>query len=197
MLGDGDFLMTAQEIGLCVTNDIPVVFVIQDSSGFMSIRGGQRKQTSRHIGTEFNRPDGTPYSPDFKAVGDAFGLRSYRVESNDELEPVLREAVESGRPALVCVPTDRDAAGPWVPGWWDFPVPAYITDERQKETGTRRTPSSTSEPEPAAFERTTMPVSSPVTRRERDLLGTREVPPTPTGECTPCGHGRTSRSPVS
>jgi acetolactate synthase-1/2/3 large subunit len=133
VLGDGDFLMTAQEIGICVTNNIPVVFVIQDNSGFMSIRGGQRKQTSRHIGTEFNRPDGTPYSPDYKALGDAFGLDSYRVESNEELEDILRKAVESNRPALVEVPTDRDAAGPWVPGWWDFPIPAYITDERQKQ----------------------------------------------------------------
>jgi acetolactate synthase-1/2/3 large subunit len=34
---------------------------------------------------------------------------------------------------LVEVPTSRDAAGPWVPGWWDFPVPAYIDDERQDE----------------------------------------------------------------
>ena len=74
VLGDGDFLMTAQEIGLCVTNDIPVVFVVQNNSGFMSIRGGQRKQTDRHIGTEFNRPDGTPYSPDYQALGEAFGL---------------------------------------------------------------------------------------------------------------------------
>jgi acetolactate synthase-1/2/3 large subunit len=31
------------------------------------------------------------------------------------------------------VPTARDAAGPFVPGWWDFPVPAYIGDERQAE----------------------------------------------------------------
>lgn len=133
VLGDGDFLMTAQEIGLCVTNGIPVVFVIQDNSGFMSIRGGQRKQTSRHIGTEFNRPDGTPWSPDYKAFGEAFGLKSYRVESDAELEPILRKAVESNEPALVEVPTDRDAAGPWVPGWWDFPVPEYIDDERQQE----------------------------------------------------------------
>ena len=133
VLGDGDFLMTSQEIGVCIQHDIPVVFVVQDNSGFMSIRGGQRKQSSRHIGTEFNRPDGTPYSPDFQAVGEAFGLESYRVESNEELEGVLRKAVESGKPALVQVPTDRDAAGPWVPGWWDFPVPAYIDDERQQE----------------------------------------------------------------
>jgi acetolactate synthase-1/2/3 large subunit len=133
VLGDGDFLMTNQEIGLCVTNNIPVVFLIQDNSGFMSIRGGQRKQTSRHIGTEFNRPDGTPYSPDYKALGESFGLKSFRVDSDAELEDVLREAVEANEPTLVVVPTDRNAAGPWVPGWWDFPIPGYIDDERQDE----------------------------------------------------------------
>ena len=133
ILGDGDFLMTAQEIGLCVTNGIPVVFIVQDNSGFMSIRGGQRKQTSRHIGTEFNHPDGTPWSADYKAIGQAFGLRAYRVESADELADTLRAAVESNEPTLVEVPTDRDAAGPWVPGWWDFPVPEYISDDRQTE----------------------------------------------------------------
>lgn len=133
VLGDGDFLMTAQEIGLCVTNDIPVVFVVQDNSGFMSIRGGQRKQTSRHIGTEFNLPDGTPWSPDYKRFAEAFGLLAYSVGPDDDIEDVFRQAVESGRPVLVHVPTDRDAAGPWVPGWWDFPVPDYIDDERQQE----------------------------------------------------------------
>lgn len=133
VLGDGDFLMTCQEIGLCVTNDIPVVFMVQNNCGFMSIRGGQRKQSGRHIGTEFNHPDGTPYSPDLRAFGEAFGLQSYRVESNDQLEGILQEALESNKPALIEVPTDRDAAGPWVPGWWDFPVPAYVDDERQQE----------------------------------------------------------------
>jgi acetolactate synthase-1/2/3 large subunit len=49
------------------------------------------------------------------------------------LEAILRKAVSSGAPALVEVPTDRDTAGPWVPRWWDFPVPAYITHERQEE----------------------------------------------------------------
>jgi acetolactate synthase I/II/III large subunit len=133
VLGDGDFLMTVQEIGMCITHDIPVVFVVQDNSGYMSIRGGQRKQTSRHIGTEFNRPDGTAYSPDFKALGAAFGLESFRVDDPAQLESTYRKAFDSQAPALVEIPTDRDAAGPWVPGWWDFPVPGYIRDERQAE----------------------------------------------------------------
>ena len=133
ILGDGDFLMTSQEIAVCVMNAIPVVFIIQNNAGFMSIRGGQRKQTDRHIGTEFNHPDGTPYSPDFKAVGEAFGLKSWRVESPEDLEPILQAALDLNAPCLIEVPTDRDAAGPFVPGWWDFPIPAYIDDDRQDE----------------------------------------------------------------
>lgn len=133
ILGDGDFLMTNQEIAICKTNGIPVVFIIQNNAGYMSIRGGQRKQTSRHIGTEFNTPDGEPYSPDYKAMGESFGLRSWRVERPEDLEPILQQALECNEPVLIEVPTDRDAAGPWVPGWWDFPIPEYITDERQDE----------------------------------------------------------------
>ncbi|WP_286901981.1 thiamine pyrophosphate-binding protein [Thermocrispum sp.] len=133
VLGDGDFLMTAQEIALSVTANAPVVFVVQNNAGYMSIRGGQRKLTSRHIGTEFSRPDGSPYSPDYAALAASFGLESWKVTDADSLDPTLRKAVDSGAPALVEVPTDRDAAGPWVPGWWDFPVPEYVTDERQHE----------------------------------------------------------------
>lgn len=133
ILGDGDFLMNPQEIAVCVTNNIPVVFLIQNNAGYMSIRGGQRKQTSRHLGSEFNLPNGEPYSPDYAALGKSFGIQSYCVQSNEELEPILQKALEANAPVLIEVPTDRDAAGPWVPGWWDFPVPEYITDERQEE----------------------------------------------------------------
>jgi acetolactate synthase-1/2/3 large subunit len=133
VLGDGDFLQTLQEIAVCVTNDIPVTFVVQNNSGYMSIRGGQRKIMDRHVASEFTRTDGTPYSPDFVSIARGFGLESWRPESSADLEPTLRRAVESDGPTLVEVPTARDAAGPWVPGWWDFPVPGYIDDERQSE----------------------------------------------------------------
>lgn len=133
VLGDGDFLQTLQEIAICVTHNIAVTFVVQNNSGYMSIRGGQRKQTDRQVGSEFNMPDGTPYSPDFQGIGENFGLRSWRVNAADDLESTLKLAIDSDGPTLVEVPTARDAAGPFVPGWWDFPVPAYITDERQDE----------------------------------------------------------------
>ena len=48
------------------------------------------------------------------------------MESDAELEETLRKAITLHEPVLVEVPTSRDAAGPWVPGWWDFPIPAYV-----------------------------------------------------------------------
>jgi acetolactate synthase-1/2/3 large subunit len=130
VVGDGDFLQTVQELGVCVQNDIPVVFVVQNNAGYMSIRGGQRKIMDRHVLSEFSR-NGSAYSVDIAAVGRGFGVESWRVDDSAELEPTLARAFASGAPAVVEVTTSRDAAGPWVPGWWDFPVPAYITDERQ------------------------------------------------------------------
>jgi acetolactate synthase-1/2/3 large subunit len=131
VVGDGDLLMSIQELALLATEAVPVVVLVQNNSGYMSIRGGQRKIFDRHVASEFTRKDGTPYSPDFVAVARAFGLQADRVEDPAELEGTLRRAVESDGPALVEVPTSRDAAGPWVPGWWDFPVPGYIKDDRQ------------------------------------------------------------------
>lgn len=133
ILGDGDFLMSIQEIAGCVTNNIPVVFLVQNNCGYMSIRGGQRKLMDRHVGSEFTTPDGEPYTPDFVAIAQAFGLEAWRADTGEGVAKALQEALDSGKPALVEAVTARDAAGPFVPGWWDFPSPAYITDKRQDE----------------------------------------------------------------
>jgi acetolactate synthase I/II/III large subunit len=133
VLGDGDFLMTMQEIAVCVTNEIPVVFLVQNNAGYMSIRGGQRKIMDRHIGSEFNRRDGESYSPDFTAIARSFGLEAWRADTPDEVSQALKSALDSDAPAVVEVATSRSASGPFVPGWWDFPVPGYITDDRQDE----------------------------------------------------------------
>ena len=74
------------------------------------IRGGQRKIFDRHIASEFTRPDGTPYSPDFAAIARGFGLEAQKVESAGELEGTLRAALASDAPTVVEVPTSRDAA---------------------------------------------------------------------------------------
>ena len=133
IVGDGDFLMSMQEIATAVLRNIPIVILVQNNSGYMSIRGGQRKITGRHVGSEFNQPNGGgPYSPDYTAIAKSFGLDAWRVDDDAELESTLRRAFECGGPALVEVTTARDAAGPFVPGWWDFPVPAYYGEGHEE-----------------------------------------------------------------
>jgi acetolactate synthase-1/2/3 large subunit len=132
IVGDGDFLQTSQELGVVAQHGIPVVFLVQNNSGYMSIRGGQRKITDRHVISEFSR-DGSPYTVDIANLAKSYGVDSERVEESDKLQPALEKALASDGPAVVEVMTSRDAAGPWVPGWWDFPVPGYIEDERQSE----------------------------------------------------------------
>ena len=132
VLGDGDFMMSLPEMGTAVMNDIPAVFLVQNNRGYMSIRGGQRKFTGRHVASEFNmhKGNGAPYTADIAAVAKNFGMESWRVDADEDLEPALKAALECGAPALVEVTTSRDAAGPFVTGWWDFPSPAYYEKEQ-------------------------------------------------------------------
>ncbi len=133
VVGDGDFLMTLEEIAVCAANGIPVVFLVLNNAGYISIRGGQRRLFDRDIASEFTKPDGTEYSPDFAAIARAFGIESRRVENDAELQSTLREALDFSGPILVEIPVSRDGSGPSPDGWWDLPVPAYITDERQED----------------------------------------------------------------
>jgi acetolactate synthase-1/2/3 large subunit len=130
--GDGDFMMSLPELGTAVMNNIPVVFLVQNNQGYMSIRGGQRKFMGRHIASEFNhhKGNGEPYSADIAAVAKNFGVESWKVTADEDLEKSLKAALDCGGPALVEVMTSRDAAGPFATGWWDFPSPAYYEKEQ-------------------------------------------------------------------
>lgn len=131
ILGDGDFMMSLPEMATAVMNNIPVVFLVQNNCGYMSIRGGQRKITGRHIASEFNmKSTGLPYSVKFDEVARSFGLEAWKVDNDAQLGPAIQRALAASGPTLIEVTTARDAAGPFTPGWWDFPSPAYYTAEQ-------------------------------------------------------------------
>lgn len=133
ILGDGDFMMCAPEMGVAVMNNIPVVALVQNNSGYMSIRGGQRKFQGRHVGAEFNHHagNGAPYTADITELAKSFGMHAVKVEDSKDLRAALEEVLALGKPALIEAITSRDAAGPFTPGWWDFPSPAYYEVEQE------------------------------------------------------------------
>jgi len=131
IIGDGDFLMCVQELAICTMYDIPVVFLILNNSGYISIRDGQHHLMGRQIGSEFNWDDGHPYSVDFAALAKSFGFEvATKVQAADDIGPTIQRALKSNSPALIEVPITRDVsvAAAEVVGWWDFPVLPSASD---------------------------------------------------------------------
>lgn len=127
IIGDGDMMMSIHELALCVMYDLPVVFLVLNNSGYISIRDGQDGLIGRNIGSEFNHHAGNrnAYSVDFPSLARSFGFEvAIRVDEASNLEASIRRALDSGSPALVEVPITRDVsiAAAEVVGWWDFPL---------------------------------------------------------------------------
>jgi acetolactate synthase I/II/III large subunit len=122
--GDGDFLQTMQELAAAAMLGTPVCTVVLDNSGWISIKGGQQAHFGRTAITDFLR-DGKPYSPDYAAIGRAFGVHTEFATEPAAVRPAVERALASGGPSLVHVPVARDlaVAGPDKTGWWDVPVP--------------------------------------------------------------------------
>jgi len=133
--GDGDFMMTMEELATAVQYEVPVVIAILNNCGWCSIRDLQmgRFGESRTLATEFRRPGGEPYTPNFAQVARAFGAYGERIERPEDIRPALERAFSSGKPAVVEVMVNQEppySGGPAV-GWWDVPVPAYLTAQRR------------------------------------------------------------------
>jgi acetolactate synthase-1/2/3 large subunit len=132
--GDGDFLQTMQEMAAAAMLDLPVLFVVLNNAGWISIKGGQLSNFGRAFVTEFQRRDGSLYTPDFAAAARSFGLHGERVDQPDEVAPAVRRALATGGPALVEVTVAREFpdAGATKTGWWDVPVPTYHRERRRQ-----------------------------------------------------------------
>ena len=133
LLGDGDFLMTMQELSTMAQYDIPVVVVLANNRGWLAIKDLQQGMLGERycFGNDF-LCGGEPYSPDFSAIAQSFGVQSERVSRRGEAKAAIVRALESGRPALVEVDVyDRyPASGGAAYGWWDVPIPASMPERR-------------------------------------------------------------------
>jgi len=135
VVGDGDFSMTMGELATACQYNIPVVIVIANNCGWISIKDLQQSAfgEDRAYHTDFIGSTGELYSPDFARLAKSFGAYGKRIEQTCQVSPALREAFESGTPAVieaVCCREYPHSGSPAV-GWWDVPVPTYLTDRRK------------------------------------------------------------------
>lgn len=135
LLGDGDFLMTVQELATAVQYDLPVVYVVANNAGWIAIRDLQADVygLERAVGAEFLKDD-RPISPDLAAIARGFGCYAERISAPDEVRPALERAFASGQPAVIEVLVERNypLSGSPAVGWWDVPVPTYLSEQRAR-----------------------------------------------------------------
>ncbi len=101
--GDGDIMMTVQELATAAQYDIPVIVLIIDNSMFGTIRMHQeRDYPGRVSATELKNPD-------FAAMATSFGCHSETVRDSRDFAAAFDRARASGKPALLHCFLDPEA----------------------------------------------------------------------------------------
>jgi acetolactate synthase-1/2/3 large subunit len=104
--GDGDFLMTGQELATAMQYELPILIVIADNGMYGTIRMHQeRHYPARVIGTELKNPD-------FAALARAYGAFGALVEKTSDFTAAFDAALASGKPAVIHLKVDPQAITP-------------------------------------------------------------------------------------
>lgn len=102
LVGDGGFGQNPSVLATAAEQGTAVVWVIMNNLAFGTIAGLEKAHYGTTFGTVFQK-DGKPYSPDFAAVAQAYGVDSVRIESAAQFKPALENAVRSGKPYVLDV----------------------------------------------------------------------------------------------
>jgi acetolactate synthase-1/2/3 large subunit len=104
--GDGDFLMSSQELAAAVQEQAAIVVLVADNGMYGTIRMHQERQfPGRVVGTDL-------VNPDFVALARAYGAHAERVERNADFPDAFERALAAERPALLELPVDPEAITP-------------------------------------------------------------------------------------
>lgn len=91
--GDGSLQMNIQELQTIVHHRLPIVIIVFNNNGYLSIR---TTQSGFFGGNYVGEGMGSGVSiPDMLKVADAYGLKTYRLMNNAEVKNQLKEIVEN------------------------------------------------------------------------------------------------------
>ncbi len=127
MVGDGSYLMMAQEIVTAIQEGYKLNVILLDNHGFSSIGGLSRSCGNRGMGTEYRYRkngvyDGDVVQVDFVANAASLGAVALRVRTGSDLRTALVEARKQSNTTVVVVETAIDERVPGYESWWDVPI---------------------------------------------------------------------------
>ncbi|NEE03454.1 3D-(3,5/4)-trihydroxycyclohexane-1,2-dione acylhydrolase (decyclizing) [Phytoactinopolyspora halotolerans] len=129
MVGDGSYLMMAQELVTAVQEGIKIIVVLVQNHGFQSIGALSEEVGVERFGTKYRyrdaatgRLDGETLPVDLAANAASLGVQVLRASGVDEFRAALRQAREATGPFMVHIDTDPMVPAPDSESWWDVPV---------------------------------------------------------------------------
>ncbi|MGA2421461.1 MAG: 3D-(3,5/4)-trihydroxycyclohexane-1,2-dione acylhydrolase (decyclizing) [Candidatus Acidiferrum sp.] len=127
LIGDGSYLMMAQEIVTSLQEGYKLNIVLLDNHGFASIGGLSRGCGNEGMGTNYRyrrdeKYDGDILPVDFVANAASLGAHAVRARTHDELVAALTAGRKLRQTSLVVVETAYDERVPGYESWWDVPI---------------------------------------------------------------------------
>ncbi|WP_431122776.1 3D-(3,5/4)-trihydroxycyclohexane-1,2-dione acylhydrolase (decyclizing) [Flagellimonas flava] len=135
MVGDGSYLMMAQEIVTAIQEKQKLTIVMLNNDGYSSIGSLSSSVGSDGFGTYYRyrneqtqQLDGDVLPVDYPANAASMGAHVITAANVSELRAALEEAKTIERTTFIYIEVDRKKA---VPGfaWWDVPI-AQVSDKR-------------------------------------------------------------------
>lgn len=104
--GDGDVMMTVQELATAVQYELPIIVVVIDNGLYGTIRMHQEKHyPGRPYGVDLKNPD-------FAALAKSFGCNAFTVKETAAFKPAFSAALKNKTPTLIHVLIDPEAITP-------------------------------------------------------------------------------------
>ena len=124
VVGDGGMLMHASAVATAVEYRLPIIWVVWNNNGYVSIRDLQKGfyGQDREFATRFrdNGVDGALHSTDYALLAQAMGAQGLRVDRAADLAGQLERAIQSNRPTVLDVRVNADVPR-LTAGAWDMP----------------------------------------------------------------------------
>lgn len=121
--GDGSFGMNFNELITAVKNHLPIIEIVMNNNCLGMVRQWQNFfYEARYSETTLNRPI------DYVKLAESLGAKGFRISKKDEIDDVLKQAIESKSPVLIeyLINTDKKVFPMVAPG---APINEIISEE--------------------------------------------------------------------
>ena len=139
MVGDGSYLMMAQEIVTSIQEGYKLIIVLVNNNGHSSIGGLSEATGAQGFGTRFfyrtetGQIDGDVLPVDLATNAESLGAHVIEATTTTSLKAALQEAKDCEHTAVVKIDVDFDQRVPGYESWWDVPVAEVSEVETAQE----------------------------------------------------------------